>query len=69
MATAQYLTREGDCLDLICLNYYHRTDSVTLQAVIRHNYWLREQPAILPAGLIIKLPNLPAPEPETVTLW
>lgn len=69
MATAQYLTRSGDCLDLICLQYYQRADSETLQAVIRHNYWLREQPAMLPAGLIIELPNLPAPKPATVTLW
>ncbi|WP_422459117.1 hypothetical protein [Endozoicomonas sp. ALB115] len=51
------------------MKYYNRNDSVTLQALIRHNYWLREQPAILPANLLIELPDLPKPEPASVKLW
>ncbi|MTI13430.1 tail protein X [Sansalvadorimonas verongulae] len=69
MASAKYITKEGDCLDLVCLRYYNRSDSEVVTAVIRRNYWLREQPTLLPAGLEILLPNVPAPEPETVTLW
>jgi len=62
------VTRDGDVLDDICWRHYGRVDG--LPAVLAANPDLAERPAVLPAGLLIRLPDLPAPvEMPVVRLW
>jgi phage tail protein X len=61
-------TSDGDLLDTICHNYYgHLNRSV--EAVLDVNQGLAEEPQPYRAGVIITLPDLPAPIEEVVSLW
>jgi len=65
----KYRTRDGDMLDAICWKHYGREAAIT--AVLEANPHLAERGPVLPAGLVITLPDLP-PAPETagtVRLW
>jgi phage tail protein X len=66
----QYLTRAGDRLDLICEQHYQRR-AQAVETVLKANPGLAEQGPILPAGLRIELPDLPAAVLQTqpVRLW
>lgn len=66
-----YETRDGDMLDLIAWRHYgyHRG---TVEALLEANRDLSAQPPVLPAGLIILLPDMPSQaeqRPKTVRLW
>ena len=64
----KYRTREGDMLDHICLQYYQRLD--VLPQILAANPGLADQPPILPAGVIIQLPEVEAPKADkAVRLW
>lgn len=64
----EYTTKQGDMLDAICFKYYKSTD-FTAQ-VLEYNRDLAEYGAILPAGLIIKLPDIEKPTKQRkVQLW
>jgi phage tail protein X len=64
-----YRTKQGDVLDYVCYQYYGRQAEVT-EAVLEANPHLADVGPILPAGLVIEMPELPEPEaPETVRLW
>lgn len=64
-----YVTQQFDELDAICWRYYGRTQQ-TVEAVLRANPNLAELMPILPQGLQILLPDLPAPSvSETVRIW
>ena len=59
MATT-YRTREGDVIDLIChLHYGHTRDGV-VECVLDNNRGLASRPPVLPAGVMITLPDPPA---------
>lgn len=61
-------TSDGDLLDTICHNYYgHLNRSV--EAVLDANQGLAEEPQPYRAGVIITLPDLPAPIEEVLSLW
>ena len=61
-------TASGDVLDTICQNYYgHLNGSV--EAVLDANQGLAEEVQPFKAGLVIHLPDLPAPSDEVVMLW
>ena len=66
----RYRTRDGDMIDAICYAHYGRTDGA-VEAVLEANRHLARRDPILPAGLIIDLPDLPAPaaRPDPVRLW
>ncbi len=68
-APATIRTLDGDVLDEICWRRYGREDAVP--AVLAANPGLADQPPILPAGIAIVLPPLPAaePSPAAVRLW
>ena len=54
----QYRTKSGDRLDQVCGQYYgHQTGAV--EAVLEANRGLAEHGPMLPAGLLISLPDLP----------
>lgn len=68
---AQYRTKDGDMIDRICFHYYDGVQSGAVEMVYEANRGLAEYGASLPSGLVIELPELPAPEntPATVKLW
>ncbi len=68
-----YTSKEGDRLDLICHKYYHPgADKLAeyVAKVLEHNKGLASQPAVLPRGITIELPDIEI-EAKTavVNLW
>lgn len=61
---------QGDTVDLLCLRHLGATAGVT-EATYRLNPGLADLGPILPLGLAITLPDLPATTAriETVQLW
>lgn len=52
-----YRTRMQDRLDQICFDYYGTTSSRQVERVLDFNPGLATFPAILPPGIIIRLPE------------
>lgn len=66
---ALYRSSEGDTADLIAWKHYGRHDGQVVEAVLNANPGLALTP-ILPAGVLVTLPELPAPEQvHGVRLW
>ena len=68
-----YTTQQGDMLDLIAWRHYGYHEG-TVEAILAHwsNYRLAELPHVLPAGVVIVLPDLPSladRAPQPVRLW
>ena len=61
-------TASGDVLDTICQNYYGHLNG-TVEAVLDANQGLADEVQPFKAGLVILLPDLPAPSDEGVMLW
>lgn len=66
----QYRTADGDRLDTVCKRLYDAQSGV-VEAVLEANPGLAARGAVLPAGLLVTLPDLPRPaEAERPTrLW
>jgi phage tail protein X len=68
-----YITKDGDVLDLICWKYYGSINSAlsnTVEKVLEANRHLANLDAILAAGVKIILPDLTKTEEEkSVKLW
>ncbi|MBH3164849.1 tail protein X [Serratia marcescens] len=66
-----YLTREGDVLDAVCVAHYGTENlSQTVVTVLDANRELAALGAVYPAGLIITLPDIETPTPESpIQLW
>lgn len=63
-----YRTSDGDTLDWICHKHYGRADAVT--TVLEANPGLAAMGPVYPAGLIIRLPELPTAKTKTlIHLW
>ena len=66
---ATHTTVEGDMVDLICWRVYG-AESGYVERVYDLNQGLADRGPILPAGVVIDLPDLePADEIPMVTLW
>ena len=66
---ALYVTRQFDEIDAICWQYYGRTEQ-TVEPVLAANPGLSDLLPVLPQGLVIELPDLPAPTTRTVLrIW
>lgn len=66
-----YLTRQGQTVDLVCWDFYRRTEGVT-ELVLAANPGLADLGPVLPLGTRILMPDLPVPQPEArklVSLW
>lgn len=63
-----YRTRDGDRLDQICWTHYGRI-ATTVEAVLAANRGLAALGVLLPAGVTIRLPELPEPITQSVRLW
>ncbi|KJK17172.1 tail protein X [Pseudomonas sp. 2(2015)] len=61
-------TSEGDLLDTICHHYYGRLNG-TVEAVLGANQGLADEPQPYRAGVLIVLPDLPAPTEALIQLW
>lgn len=65
----RYLTRDGDMLDALCMAHYGRTAGV-VEAVLAANPGLADRGPVLAAGVVVLLPELPAPGPKQgLSLW
>lgn len=63
------VTTDGDMLDLIAFRHYGYS-SGAVEAILDANYGLADKPPVLPAGIVITLPDIaPAPVKAPVRLW
>lgn len=66
----QKRTQQNDTVDALCWRHYGRTAGV-VEAVLDANPGLADQGPVLPAGLLVNLPEqqAAAPEQQMVSLW
>jgi phage tail protein X len=65
----QYRTKENDMLDAICFKFYGR-QSKAVEIVLEANRGLADVGPVLPLGLIIELPEIPAVDTvAAIRLW
>ena len=57
MTTQTYITKQGDTIDVICLQYYKRTDNRICEIVLERNTGLAQQGPIFDEGIAIQLPD------------
>ena len=62
-----YTTRDGDMLDRICHQHYGTESAIV--AVYEANPGLAKKPLVLPAGVVIILPDLPPRASPGLDLW
>ncbi|MFM2482796.1 tail protein X [Celerinatantimonas sp. YJH-8] len=67
MTTTTYTTHDDDVLDRICYAYYGRENAIV--GVYEANPGLAEYGVLLPAGIVIKLPELTEPTTQGTALW
>jgi len=53
----KYYSKEGETVDGICWNYYGKTAGV-VETVLATNRGLASYGAVLPAGVVIELPEI-----------
>ena len=68
LGMTRYQTKDGDVLDLICQNHYGNVDAA-LDAVLVSNPGLSSSEPVLPAGILILLPDLDVSEVTSIRLW
>jgi phage tail protein X len=68
LGMTRYRTKDGDVLDLICQNQYGNVDAA-LGAVLAANPGFYSNESVLPAGILILMPDLVVSEVNTVRLW
>jgi phage tail protein X len=62
-------TLQGDTVDSICWRFYSRTTGMT-EAVLLANPGLAEKGTVIPAGLLIDMPEITAePTQPLIQLW
>lgn len=68
---AAYLTSADDMIDDVCSQHYGIAATGAVEAVLDANPGLADRGPLLPAGLLIELPELPAESREggAVRLW
>ncbi len=64
-----YKTKDNDRLDTICQDFYNNVNLLTL--VLDKNPALADYPPLLPAGIVINLPDVNPVKNEapTIRLW
>lgn len=66
----KYTTREGDILDAIVWKYYGSTSGQAVETVLEANRGLADYGPILPAGVVLVLPDIEAPKKaQGIRLW
>ena len=65
----QYRTKSNDMIDAVCQLYYGK-QSGAVELVYEANRGLANSGPVLPSGLILELPELPAAETTpSIKLW
>ena len=65
-----YITKDGDTADYIAWKYYGNQDAGTVETLLVANKGLADRGPVLPAGLVINLPEIKAPATtQGVKLW
>ncbi|WP_441228025.1 tail protein X [Tardiphaga sp. 20_F10_N6_6] len=66
----QYSTRDGDTADYIAWKHYGTTERLVVEQLLDANKGLADMGPLLPAGVIVTLPDIDTTEKATgVTLW
>lgn len=70
MTTQSYRTSEGDMVDEIAWKYYGTRAGQAVERLLAANTGLADRGPVLPGGVIIVLPDLPAPATSKgIKLW
>lgn len=65
-----YITKDGDTADYIAWKYYGNQDAGTVETLLDANNGLADRGPVLPAGLVINLPEIKTPATtQGVKLW
>jgi phage tail protein X len=65
-----YRTSRGDVLDWIVWRHYDGRQAGVIERVLEANPGLAEVGPVLPAGVLIVLPDIPPPEPQPrINIW
>ena len=67
----KYVSKDNDMIDALCAKYYgtERLQEAVL-LVLSHNRFLATYDYLLPAGLVIEFPDMPADDKKQgVALW
>lgn len=66
---SEYTTKQGDMVDAICSQKYG-DESGYVEAILRVNPGLADEGLVLPAGVLIELPEINAQlTPQAKSLW
>ena len=65
---SEYITKQGDRIDWVCLDYYGRDDGDIVEQVWKANPELKVRHTF-EAGVKVKLPALSEPSQDNNTLW
>lgn len=66
----EYRTSDGDTADYIAWKYYGTQDGQVVEQLLAANPGLADQGPVLPAGLVVQLPDLEAVgQTDGVKLW
>lgn len=65
----EYRTSEGDTADYIAWKYYGTTDRRVVEQLLDANKGLADRGPVLPAGVIVRLPEIDTTVVEGVRLW
>ncbi|MFC4623065.1 tail protein X [Comamonas nitrativorans] len=67
--TTQVRTHQGETVDALCWRHYGHTLGA-VETVLQANPGLASHGLVLPQGILVHMPLLPAPAPKTtVSLW
>lgn len=65
-----YITKDGDTADYIAWKYYGNQDAGTVETLLVANKGLADRGPVLPAGLVINLPEITTPATtQGIKLW
>lgn len=67
-----YVTRQNDMVDAIARQVYGTEHNGTTEAILNANLGLADLGPLLPANLVITLPDIPTQQPQITTqvsLW
>lgn len=69
--TTTYTTKDGDVVDAIAYSYYGTLDGLVCEQVLAANNGLADYGPVLPAGVVITMPDIAttATTTATVKLW